>query len=64
MIGEQHYYEAKVFLSSYKDALSTLEYVFVDAVKLQKLERMLINTMLSRSIWWVVVKIVRYWSDI
>ena len=60
MIGEQHYYEAKVFLSSYRDALSTLEYVFIYTAKLQKLERMLINTMLSRSTWWVVAKTARY----
>lgn len=26
MTSEQQYYEAKVFLSSYRDALNTLEY--------------------------------------
>lgn len=32
MTSEQQYYEAKVFLSAYRDALSTLEYAVPHAV--------------------------------
>jgi hypothetical protein len=38
MIGEQHYYEAKVFLSHYRDALATLEYLLSHAAKSHKIE--------------------------
>lgn len=31
MTSEQQYYEAKVFLSAYRDALSTLEYAVYHA---------------------------------
>jgi hypothetical protein len=29
MTTEQHYYEAKLFLKTYKDALNTLEYLLL-----------------------------------
>ena len=38
MIGEQQYYEAKVFLNHYRDALNTLEYTLPHSAKSHKIE--------------------------
>lgn len=48
MIGEQHHYEAKVFLSHYRDALNTLEYLLPYPAKSHKTGLMWNDSKLSR----------------
>lgn len=50
MTSEQQYYEAKVFLSAYKDALSTLEYTVPHIAISPQIEPLFKNYILTKNI--------------